>query len=123
MKRFSTQLFLNFVVVPLSILLFVAELRMVDLLGFMVTQSVTAGILLVVLCVYSWLRLKETDERESLLGLQADSISLATVVLGLLFCALFYPDSHAGTLLWIVLGLALLGKIVAALISKLRENA
>jgi hypothetical protein len=83
--------------------------------GMMVAQGVSAVLLLAMLLAYLVITGRERDEREQLLRMQADSAALYVVIAGLIAGAILYPSSDSVNLLWLVLGLAAVGRIVAFL--------
>lgn len=79
--------------------------------GMVICQIISAVLILVLLVVYIFTVNHESDEREKLLQLQADSAALYVVIAGLLAEAIFYPHTQAA-MFWGVLSLAIVGRVI-----------
>ncbi len=58
---------------------------------------------------------RETDEREQLIRLQADSVALYTIIASLLAAAILFPASEFAMMFWLVFGGTVLVRIIAIL--------
>ena len=97
---------------PFGLLVYLLNIFCVPLLGMLVCQVLSAVLVLILLVIYIVLAGGESDERERLLQLQSDSAALYVVVAGLLAASIFYPHSEAAMVFWLVLGLAVAGRVV-----------
>jgi ABC-type xylose transport system permease subunit len=104
-----------FLLVPFGLAVYLLDKLFMPTLGMIPTQAISAILLLVLLVVSRVLDTKEQDEREKMLQLQSDSTALFVVIAGLLAAAIFYPNSEAAMVFWLVLGLAAVGRIFSFL--------
>jgi hypothetical protein len=105
----STKLLL---LLPFGVLVYLLNIFSVPLFGMFVSQVFSAVLILILLILYIVLSGRESDERERLLQLQSDSAALYIVLAGLLTATIFYPHSEAAMVFWMVLGLAVIGRLI-----------
>lgn len=110
MKSANAKLVL--LLIPFGVVVYLLDLFCVPLFGMLISQVISAALILVLLGGYIVMVGQESDERERQLQLQADSAALYLVIAGLLAAAIFYPHSQAAMVFWFVLSLAVLGRII-----------
>lgn len=110
MNSFNTKRLI--LLLPFGLLIYILNIFCVPLIGMLACQIISAILLLILLLIYITLSAKESDERQRLLQLQADSAALYVVLAGLLAATIFYPHSQAAMVFWLVLGLAVAGRIL-----------
>ena len=113
MRQTTAKVLLLLVLFGLAV--YLLDRYLVPMSGMMVAQGISALLLLAMLLAYLTITSRERDEREQFLRLQADSAALYVVIAGLIAGAILYPTSDSLDLLWLVLGLAAAGRIVAFL--------
>jgi uncharacterized membrane protein YfcA len=86
---------------------------LVPLLGKVWCEWLTGVMLIVLVLLYWWSGDKEKDERERQLRQEADSISLYVIILGLLAISIFERDMDMDGVFWLVLALAVVGRVCA----------
>ena len=109
MKSTNAKLLL---LIPFGGVIYLLNALCLPQFGMLTSQVLSAIALLVLLAVYLVVSSRETDEREKLLQLQSDSAALYIVIAGLLAAAIFYPHSEVAMVFWLVVGLAVGGRII-----------
>jgi len=113
MKSSTTKLL--FYLIPFGLLVYVLNHYLMPSLGMVLSTVLSALLTLILLVIYIIGTSREGDERERFIQLQADSAALYSVIAGLLLAAIFDPHSQLAMVFWMVLGLAVIGRIIAFL--------
>ena len=99
--------------VPFGLIIYLLDKLFAPKYGMGATSGISAGLVLILLGIYVAVSAKESDERERMIRLQADSAALYVVTAGLLAATIFYPHSQYAMVFWAVVGLAVTARVVA----------
>ncbi len=101
--------------VVFGILIYALERLFTPHFGMGPTTVVSAVFILLLVILTKVVSSGEKDEREHFLQLESDSTALYVVIAGLLAATIFYPHSELAMTFWMVLGLAVAGRLFAFL--------
>jgi ABC-type iron transport system FetAB permease component len=101
--------------VPFGLAIYLLDRFCVPAYGMVFCSVASACLVLVLLLVYLAISVREPDERERQIMLQADSAALYLVIAGLLAATIFYPRSEFAMVFWAVIGIAAVGRVIASL--------
>ena len=103
---------LLFYLVPFGVCIYMLDIFCVPTLGMTVCSIISGLLVLILFYIYLLASNRESDERERLLRLQADSAALYCVIASLLAATIFFPHSEFAMVFWSAVGLVTFSRII-----------